>query len=187
MISEKLGSHHYSKMNKYINTDNFTECCEIIKDENIFIKDIEGGQSRLVTSEDFDIHIKNSNNKNISFLKIDKCIYNDTDEEKCDCAVADEELIFFIEIKELENFDSHGKRNKKRKKAKSQLIATINNFKEMFPEIDLLNVHPIIALTPKLDTGYVSLITIKDQNTIDEFIEKCGCPNIFEGNYIEFN
>lgn len=173
-------------MNKYINKDNFKDCCHIIQDENIFIKDEVKGQSRLTTIEDFDFHIKNSKNKNISFLKIDKCVYNDSNEEKCDCAVADEDLIFFIEIKELGKFDNHIRKNKKRKKAKSQLIATINNFKVLFPEINLLKVHPIIALVPKLEAGYVSLISIKEQNVIDEFIEKCGCPNIFEGNYIEF-
>lgn len=173
-------------MNKFINKSNFGSCCEIINSLDIYIKDFSDGQSKLVNNGDFDFQIRNELRKELSFLKIDKCVYDDSDNEKCDCAIADENLIFFIEIKELEEFGNHLKKNKKRRKAKSQLINTIINFKNLFPDINLINVFPVIALKPKIEDGYVSLITTKDQNSIDEFIEKCGCPNIFEGNYIEF-
>jgi len=173
-------------MNYIINENNFSKCIEFVKDIDIYIKDFKNECSKIVDSSDFDFHIKNNFSTNLSFLKIDKCVYNDSDDEKCDFGFANEKVIFFVEIKELEDFGNHAKKNKKRKKAKSQLINSINSFKIKFPEMDLLNVFPVIALKPKIEEGYINLISTKDQSTIDEFIEKCGCPNIFEGNYIEF-
>lgn len=173
-------------MNNIINKINFKDCCEIINNEEIYIKDIKNNTCVISNKGDFHFNITNKNKKDISFLKIDKCVFNDGDGEKCDCAIADDELIFFIEIKELENFESHHKRSKKRKKAKDQLIETINIFKEKYLEIDLKKVFGVIALQPKIDDNYIKIITSKEQTVIDDFIEKCGCPNVFEGNYIEF-
>ena len=173
-------------MNKVINKVNFKDCCEVINDEFIYIKDVQKSSCILSNSEDYHFNINNKNKIDISFLKIDKCLFDDGDDEKCDCAIANDDLIFFIEIKELENYDSHQKRNKKRRDAKDQLIATINVFKEKYFSLDLKKVFGVIALQPKLEENYIKIITSKEQNVIDDFIERCGCPNVFEGNYIEF-
>lgn len=159
----------------------------MIVEDYFYIKDIKNKQCIISTETDFHLKILNRNNQNISFLKIDKCVFDDSDKEKCDCLVANEELIYFAEIKELENFDSHSKKSKKRKKAGDQLINTINNFKIIHPEIILKNVFAVIVLLPKLEDNYLKIISLKDQNVIDKFLEKCGCPNVFEGNQIEFN
>jgi len=174
-------------MNSIINQNSYPNCCKVIVDEFIYIKDIKNKQCIISTENDYHLNILNPKNQNISFLKIDKCVFDDSDAEKCDCLVANEDFIYFAEIKELENFDSHTRKSKKRKKAGDQLINTINNFKILHPEILLKNVFAVIVLLPKLEDNYLKIISLKDQTVIDKFLEKCGCPNVFEGNQIEFN
>ena len=132
-------------------------------------------------------HLKNYFLKfpSIHFLKIDKCVFDDGHGKRCDCAVFNENESYFVEIKELEDFRS-SKRNKKRSEAKKQLIASINDFKAM-GTLDLTQVTAVIALVPSLTERIPTLIKTKDQGVIDDFLTKCGCPNIFEGNHIEFN
>lgn len=173
-------------MDNIINKINYNDCCEVTSDVNIYIKDINNSSCIISNEDDYHVHVINKKNKDISFLKIDKCVYNDGDDKKCDFAVADDDIAYFVEVKELENFDSHSKRNSKRKEAKRQLINTIKLFIDKYPEIDTLKISAVIALLPKLEEGYISVINIKTQTVIDEFIEKCGCPNIYEGNQIEF-
>jgi len=173
-------------MNSIINPKSHSKCCEIITDDFIYIKDVKNSHCIISIENDYHLKILNPNNQNISFLKIDKCVFDDSDDEKCDCLVANKDLIYFAEIKELENFDSHVKKSKKRKKAGDQLINTINDFKVLHPEIILKNVIAVIVLLPKLEDNYLKIISLKDQNVIDKFLERCGCPNVFEGNQIEF-
>lgn len=177
-------------MNTLINNINYPTCCEIIEDVEFYIKDELNGQSVISNKDDYHIKVINNKNQKVSFLKIDKCVFNDGDDDKCDCSIANPESIYFIEIKELEFFDdskkSHSKKNKKRNEARDQLSNTINKLKLIHTELDMKKVHAIIALQPKLEDNYVKIITSKVQNVIDSFIESCGCPNIYEGNLIEF-
>ena len=65
--------------------------------------------------------VKNDSRKTIYFLAIDKCIFGDDAETHCDCALFDENVLCFIEIKDA------GKRTRKehRRKAYQQLKSTI--------------------------------------------------------------
>lgn len=177
-------------MNNIINKINYNDCCSYIYEEAFYIKDSLGGQSVISNSDDYHVKVVNKNKQIISFLKIDKCVYNDGDSDKCDCVVANNEFIYFIEIKELELFDdsqkSHSKRSKKRVEAREQLSNTIKKLKFQHDKMDLKKVYAIIALSPKLEDNYIKIISLKVQNVIDRFIESCGCPNIYEGNLIEF-
>jgi hypothetical protein len=178
-------------MNSIINRNNFPDCCEYIEDVMFFIKDEPNGVSNISNKDDYHLKIINNNKQKVSFLKIDKCVFNDSNAKKCDCSLANHEKIYFVEIKELELYDdskkSQNKKNKKRIEAREQLSNTINNLKLVHAELDLKNVYAIIALQPKLEDNYIKIITSKVQNVIDSFIESCGCPNIYEGNVIEFN
>jgi hypothetical protein len=177
-------------MNNLINPFIFPNCCTLHNDSILYVKD--GNNSSCFLSNENDFHIKVTNNveKLISFLKIDKCIFNDGDESKCDLSLADAEKIYFIEIKELETNDlydlKHTKRNKKRREAKEQLASTINEFKKTKGLKNLTKVNAVIALISKLDKNYSRIISTKDQGVIDDFMDLCGCPNIYEGNLIEF-
>ncbi len=177
-------------MNDLINNINYPICCEIVEDVEFYIKDELNGQSIISNIDNYHLKVINKKKKKISFLKIDKCVFNDGDDDKCDCSIASKELIYFVEIKELELFNdskkSHIKRNKKRNEAREQLSNTINKLKLIHTELDVKNVNAIIALQPKFEDNYIKIITSKVQNVIDSFVESCGCPNIYEGNLIEF-
>lgn len=171
-------------MNNVVNINYYPYCCQMMSTD-FYVKDVNNGSCELGHQNNYDVHVKHSN-EDIAFLKIDKCVFNDSDDKKCDFAVANKNKICFVEIKSLEVFEKHQKRNKARNKAKEQLINTINVFKAKHKEINLLNVDAVISLIPKFEDNYTKIISLKDQNVIDEFIEKCGCPNVFEGNVINF-
>ncbi len=178
-------------MNNIINKLNYPYCCEIINEVEFYIKDELNGQSNISNQNDYHIKVLNKKQQQISFLKIDKCVFNDGDSEKCDCAIANIDIIYFLEIKELELFDnsqkSHTKKSKKRNEARDQLSNSIKSLKLVHPNMDLKKVIAVIALQPKIEDNYIKIITSKVQNVIDSFTESCGCPNIYEGNLIEFN
>lgn len=166
-------------------------CIETVSDTIFYIKDQKKNEPCSLSSKaDYHLIVNNIENRNISFVKIDKCFYKDSDGKKCDCAVSTSEKIYFIEIKELENVadlhekKDHSKRKTIRKEAKKQLVNTIVEFKKK-GLYDLKNTFAVITLIPKLDENYSKLIGIKDQSTIDEFMLKTGCPNLFEGNLID--
>lgn len=167
----------------------YSSCVEKVSDNIFYIKDLRNEPCTFSSSSDYHLIINNPRNENISFIKIDKCIFKDSDGKKCDCAVCSSEKLIFIEIKELENVvdlnqkKDHSKRKTIRKEAKKQLANTINEFKKNGLN-DLKNTFAVITLIPKLQDNYSKLIGIKDQNTIEEFMLKTGCPNLFEGNVI---
>lgn len=175
-------------MHRVINSSNFKNCCEKLEagKKNFYIKDVKESSSVLASEQDHHVRVINNSNKDIFFLKIDKCVYDDGDEKKCDFALANDDKAFFVEVKELERFDDSKKRNKKRSEAKQQLIKTINLFKEKYPGQSLMSVVAVIALLPKLEDDYVKILSVKDQLVTAAFIDECGCPNIYEGNLIEF-
>jgi hypothetical protein len=171
-------------MNNIININNYPNCCQMMSTD-FHVKDVNNGSCEIGNQNNYDVSINHSI-EDIAFLKIDKCVFNDGDDKKCDFALAIEKRICFVEIKSIEVFEKHQKRNKARKEAKMQLINTINTFKTIHKEINLLKTEAIISLVPKFEENYTKIISIKDQTVIDEFIEKCGCPNVYEGNVINF-
>lgn len=165
-------------------------CVETVSDKIFYIKDQKNEPCTLSSKNDFHLIIRNENCNCISFVKIDKCIYKDSDGKKCDCAIFSSQKLYFVEIKELENVadlnqkKDHSKRKTVRREAKKQLVNTIKEFKKSGLS-DLKNTFAVITLIPKLDENYSKIIGIKDQNSIEEFMLKTGCPNLFEGNLID--
>lgn len=175
-----------------LDNNSFKVCSELIDLKEFYVKDIKNSHCIISSEKDYHIKVSNPNAKQINFLKIDKCFFKDSDKlKKCDCSLNSNSEIYFIEIKEIENtFDltskqDHVKRKNIRKEAKKQLIETINKFKKE-GLTDLKNTNAIISLIPMLNPNYSKLITIKEQSVIDDFMTKTGCPNIYEGNLIEF-
>lgn len=176
-------------MENIFNSVNFNACISDFTDEIIYIKDQENGCCEISNKDDFDIVVKNINNVKFSFLKIDKCVYNDNDGtgRKCDLSINNSLSIFFIEIKSIntENFSKKPKTNSKKDDALDQLIQTINKFKLKFPDLDLKNVHAVIALKPKINI-YSQPIQTTQQIRINELLLKSGTPNLYVGNTISF-
>lgn len=79
---------------------------------------------------DFDFEVNNPNQKTISFLAIDNCIFDDSSEhKKCDFAIFDNQTICFVEIKNQVSSNPQT-RKKQAKSAREQLKETIVKFKE---------------------------------------------------------
>ena len=76
----------------------------------------------------------NSQEKEIGFLAVDKCIFFDDDKfQKCDCIIFDEKTFCFIEIKEFNTRKKVGKRRREKREASlNQVRSTIEKFKEKF-------------------------------------------------------
>lgn len=103
-----------------------TNHCVIETDAHqIFIQDTKGSKC-VITASAPDAHftVNNTSNKNITFIAIDKCIWDDqSGHKKCDFAITDSVVFAFVEIKDTDSRSSEHK-----KKAKEQLEETIVRF-----------------------------------------------------------
>ena len=105
------------------------KCIKTLSDSKFWISDQEEDfKCKLLSelSDDCDFEVLNPQKKEINFLAIDKCVFDDSDSQKCDCAVFNENAFSFIEIKATakpRNMRLH------RKKGLKQLAATIEIFK----------------------------------------------------------
>lgn len=123
--------------------------------------------------------VLNPSQKEIHFLAIDKCIFFDSDNlKKCDAAVFDTNIFYFIEIK---NIHKLARRSEARKNAKEQLLSTIKIFKERidFSAYSLLAVY---SLTDSNTKPYPAK-TASQLNTEIRFIDLD--TTLLEGNQIE--
>lgn len=159
-------------------------CSEKVSDQWIYVKDVFGGTSEISAEAEAHVIVNNSDSKEVTFLKIDKCVYGDGDRvKKSDFGLFTVDHSYFVEIKEIQS-DNHSSRKKKRKEATLQLIETINSFKQL-GLADLKRTTAVIALIPTFESDFRKIISSREQGVINEFMTKCGCPNIKEGNYIE--
>jgi len=91
-------------------------------------------------------HVNNPKQEELYFLAIDKCLFDSKNDSRCDCALFNDLLFYFIEIKDVKT----NKRAEARKKAISQLEETIKQFQE---KVDFTNIQKIaiVALTFEKD------------------------------------
>ncbi len=105
------------------------KCIKTSSDSKFWISDREENPTcKLISklSDNCDFEVLNPQEEDINFLAIDKCIFDDSDSKKCDCAVFNDNSFAFIEIKSTakpRNMRKH------RKKGLEQLGATIETFK----------------------------------------------------------
>lgn len=174
-------------MNTVINIENYPDCCQMVSDAPFWVKDKKHETAVICDNTDYDVEVRHAENE-VAFLPIDGCVYpSGGSEKRCDFAVAGKNQTFFVEVKEIERFDDHKKKNAKRVEAKEQLSQTINFFKAEHIDLDLKKTVAFIALLPKLKDEPRGIIQTKQGANIDKFLEMCGCPNIYEGNLIEIN
>ena len=149
-------------------------CSEKIRDNRFHVKDVFGATCEICTKSEAHVTINNEYAKEVTFLKIDKCVFGDgeRDLKKCDCGIFTNNHAYFVEIKEIQS-EKHDARKKKRKEATKQLIQTINSFK-LLGLTDLKNTTAVIALIPTFDLNYRKIISAREQGVINEFMSKCG-------------
>jgi len=103
-------------------------CEQIVSDKNFYIIDDIKSKPAYIISDNGEFNIINNNEKNITFIAIDSCIYNSDDDTRCDFAIYDENNFCFVELKHTEKRTSW---KRHRKKAQEQLESTINDFKSV--------------------------------------------------------
>lgn len=104
-------------------------CLETVDLVEFFIIDT-GGRCRLHIGPEDEVelpwfHVKNPTERKLNFLAIDQCLFFEADGKRCDCAVFDESVFRFIELKKASKTRT---RSKKRDHAIEQLKATISLF-----------------------------------------------------------
>lgn len=113
---------------------NFTKCVANMCDEisnSAIIKIVETHDAKCIidnasTKENF--LVINDNRKDINFVAIDKCVFDDNAHKKCDFVLFDNAEFSFIEIKDTDT-DNASNRTKYLKKAYDQLEEVIVRFK----------------------------------------------------------
>lgn len=112
-------------------------CIETISDEKFFvIEDSSTNKSSLIKKDtskgDYsEFEIENINKKDIHFLAIDNCIFDDSsDHKKCDFSIFDETTFCFVEMKTNATSLKDQARKKNKKTAILQLKETVKIFKE---------------------------------------------------------
>lgn len=122
------------------------DCLETYFHNRFWIYDCDDEYRCYVKTDEDQFCVINESENNIYFLAIDKCMFSDTDQfEKCDCAVFNDEVFAFIEIKKSKKRT----KSQNKKKAKSQLISTINVFKEKVEFNVPLEAYLCIGDSPK--------------------------------------
>lgn len=89
----------------------------------------------------FDFIVRNAGGRVFHFLAVDKCLFLDSDETRCDCLVFNESVSLFIEMKE----NKTRARKEGRKSALKQLRQSVEWFMEAGLLADLETVEVIVA------------------------------------------
>lgn len=118
-------------------------CLIVSTENNIFIQDQLNDKCIIVdNSKVYHFFINNIDNNSVSFLAIDKCMFDDqSGHKKCDFAFYTNTVFAFVEIKDTANRQSGHKTQ-----AKEQLEATIVKFRE---KIDFENVKLLAIISWK--------------------------------------
>lgn len=156
------------------------DCLAVDKRSKFHIYDSNDDPRRCFVSqnETDEIHFTaiNANNKNVQFLAIDKCIFDDQGPSRCDFALFTDLDFCFVEIKDVK---MRG-RQKARIRAKNQLLNTIEEFIQRGVGFDTVDLNAIICfverdLYPSRSAQY--------NDTILEFEERFGSKFLITNNF----
>jgi hypothetical protein len=126
-------------------------CLQIIEKEAFEIFDNIEEKKCIIREENGQFKVLNTSKKEIGFIAVDECLFNSSDGSRCDCIIFDDEVFCFIELKSCKNKNISGNR----RKAKSQLIATIEFFQEKI-KIDK-KLEAYICVTCSRDEGKITM------------------------------
>ncbi len=146
--------------------NNIADCLEIISDKHFFIQDEDDNNSAFIKNDNGQFEVINRTEDDISFLKIDDCIYTSQDETRCDCAVFNDKFFCFIELKtcKIKNQKAN------RETADKQLKQTIIKLKSASIVGDK-NLEAYTCVTCKIDNQLTRITKTRHDNTILEFKE----------------
>lgn len=165
----------------------FPQCkpnnCLESENSHFIIIDTDSGKSTIYRSPGNPNHpfvkVINLDSKEVFFLAIDHCIFFDFNEKKCDCAVFDNKVFCFIEIKKAA---SKARRSTRKKEAVKQLRTTIILFKEKISGLPQYSLEALLCIGynrsfPKTPSTKLSIVK--------EFTDKYNVE-LLEGNELRF-
>ena len=149
--------------------ENIDDCLELVLQKHFFIQDEDGSSSAFIKYDNGQFEVKNDTDNNISFMKIDSCLEFKENYQKCDCAIFNDDVFCFIELKTLES-DKSTIKSKRRKKAENQLQYTIENFQDE-DIIKNKKLEAYVSLTCNRDDKLTEIPNISNKDKELEFIE----------------
>jgi len=163
--------------------------CNLEFKSSFYINDQSSGKCVATTNPtNATCFIENSTKEKIDFFAIDDCIIEGVSIKRCDAAVSKKNIIWFIELKEVQwstnPTKNREKRKKVRKKAVAQIASTINDFKSKGIDFSGFLVAGLISFPPFTISNPSSPPSTSSQARILEFANLCGYTEIYEGNYI---
>jgi hypothetical protein len=153
--------------------------CITLEEFYIFDEEDNTTPSKIVVkNEYFQLSVKNSTKSEVTFVKIDKCLFpEEKGKKKCDCILFNENAFFLVEIK---NSKPDG-RSSARKKAIGQLEATIEQL--YLKEINVSELSAKAVICFKADNPYPIRTSQKSKQAVFQIKYNV---HLLEGNLIEF-
>ena len=150
-------------------------CTNNISDTHFLIQDDIENQPAYIKYDQGQFEVKNNTKKDIGFLQIDDCIYTSKDKSRCDCAVYDDKVFCFIELKTCKILSQKANR----KKADAQLRFTIEQFRSDGIIHDQ-TLEAYACLTCNYDGKFTKITNARNQNTIVEFEDELNTRLYYE-------
>lgn len=160
-------------------------CFEIENRTKFEIFDDTDSRSYTKTKPEQPTHLEVNNltERPINFLALDRCLLGAND-SSCDCAVFDDRMLYFVEIKTSDNMDEqHKKRVQGRKKAIEQLGATIQFFKKRNILMENYELKALICLVRR---GVFPAASSTNNDARVQFEDEHNAE-LLEGNTIVFS
>ena len=157
-------------------------CLEIISKKHFFIDDDIKNNPAYLKDTNGQFEVINNTNKDINFLKIDDCIYTSKDNTRCDCAIFDEKVFCFVELKTCKRtaWKPH------REKSQKQLENTINNFKKNAIIKDK-KLEAYISYTCTINKEYHKIKKASNSFEIETYFKDELNTDLYCNNKKEFN
>lgn len=150
-------------------------CYKTLKDSVYYLEDIKDEITRFKLEEEYwNLCLENNSLKEILLLENEFSVMKNEASKKCDWVIFENNTIFFIESKDVKPRS----RNKERKDAIKQLIATINFYQS---KIDLAKLTIFSQICFKSNSKI-----IKTGDQARKIIFKQLNSEFTEGNYIKF-
>lgn len=168
MSSEELLAH-FPNLEKDI-------CYKILDKSIYYLEEIKDSTVQLKTEEEYwNLCLENENLKKILFLENEYSIMKNEDSKKCDWSIFENNNIYFIESKDVKPRN----RNKERKDATKQLIATIEFYKSKI-DLDSISIFSKICFQSKSKI-------VKAGDQARKVLFKQYNSEFSEGNLIKFD
>ena len=151
-------------------------CYKILDNPIYYLEEIKDSTVQLKTEEEYwNLCLENENLKKILFLENENSIMKNEDSKKCDWSIFENNNIYFIESKDVKPRN----RNKERKDATKQLIATIEFYKSKI-DLDSISIFSQICFQSKSKI-------VKAGDQARKVLFKQYNSEFSEGNLIKFD